>query len=144
MKNGHFTAAQQKEVTDGVIDSVGELVAMCERDKFIPRYYVDKPADKVDQVIFDLQQYTKNLITTELGMGNLLENALKKLYEERGLLDKTATEGETTSEEDILMRYDGQDFNMIDEDDYINFQETEDSWAAADAEIQEKGESPIK
>lgn len=144
MKNGHFTAAQQKEVTEGVVDSVGELVAMCERDAFIPRYYVDKPADKVDQVIFDLQQYTKNLITSELGMGNLLENALKKLYEERGLLDKTATEGETTSEEDILMKYDGQEFNMIDEDDYLDFQEAENSWAAADQEIQEKGESPIK
>lgn len=48
MKSGHFTAAQQKETTEGVVDSVGELVAMCERDKFIPRYYVDKPADKVD------------------------------------------------------------------------------------------------
>ena len=144
MKQGNFTAAQQKDVTDGVVDSVGELVAMCERDKFIPRYYVDKPADKVDQVIFDLQQYTKNLITDELGMGNLLENALKKLYEEHNLLDKTATVGETTSEEDLLMKYDGQDFNMIDDDDYIDFQDTEDSWAAADAEIQEKGESPIK
>ena len=144
MKSGHFTAAQQKETTEGVVDSVGELVAMCERDEFIPRYYVDKPQDKVDQVIFDLQQYTKNLITEELGMGNLLENALKKLYEERGLLDKTATEGETTSEEDLLMKYDGQDFNMIDDDDFIDFQEVEDQWAAADAAIQEKGESPIK
>ena len=111
---------------------------MCERDEFIPRYYVDKPQDKVDQVIFDLQQYTKNLITEELGMGNLLENALKKLYEERGLLDKTATEGETTSEEDLLMKYDGQDFNMVDDDDFIDFQEVEDQWAAADAAIQEK------
>ena len=144
MKSGHFTAAQSKETTEGVVDSIGELVAMCERDEFIPRYYVDKPADKVDQVIFDLQQYTKNLITDELGMGNLLENALKKLYEEHDLLNKTATEGETTSEEDLLMKYDGQNFNMIDEDDFLNFQETEDEWATADADIQEKGESPIK
>lgn len=77
-------------------------------------------------------------------MGNLLENALKKLYEEHDLLNKTATDGETTSEEDILMKYDGQEFNMIDDDDFIDFQEVEDSWAAADAEIQEKGESPIQ
>lgn len=144
MKSGHFTAAQSKETTEGVVDSVGELVAMCERDAFIPRYYVDKPADKVDQVIFDLQQYTKNLVTDELGMGNLLENALKKLYEEHDLLDKTASDGETTSEEDLLMKYDGQDFNLVDDDDFIDFQDAEDSWAAADAEIQEKGESPIK
>ena len=138
MKQGNFTAAQSKEVTEGVVDSVGELVALCERDAFIPRYYVEKPADKVDQVIFDLQQYTKNLITDELGMGNLLENALKKLYEEHDLLNKTASEGETTSEEDLLMKYDG-DFNMVDEDDYVDFQEMEDSWAAADQAIQESG-----
>lgn len=138
MKSGHFTAAQSKETTEGVVDSVGELVALCEKDAFIPRYYIDKPADKVDQVIFDLQQYTKNLITDELGMGNLLENALKKLYEEHDLLDKTATSGETTSEEDLLMRYDN-DFNMVDDDDYIDFQETEDEWAAADHALQEKG-----
>lgn len=125
MKQGNFSAAQNKQVTEGVVDSVGELVALCERDKFIPRYYIEKPADKVDQVIFDLQQYTKNLITDELGMGNLLENALKKLYEEHDLLDKTASVGETTSEQDVLMRYD-EDLRLVDEDDYIDFQETED------------------
>ena len=142
MKNGHFTAAQQKETTQGVVDSVGELVAMCERDQFIPRYYVDKPADKVDQVIFDLQQYTKNLVTEELGMGNLLENALRKLYEEHNLLDKTATEGETTSEEDLLLKY--EDNHNINEDDYLEFQEVESQWAEADSKMQEKGESHIK
>ncbi len=142
MKNGHFTAAQQKETTEGVVDSVGELVAMCEKDAFIPRYYVEKPADKVDQVIFDLQQYTKNLITEELGMGNLLENALKKLYEEHNLLDKTATDGETTSEEDLLLQY--EDHDKLNDDDYLEFQEVESQWAAADTEMQEKGENHLK
>ena len=39
MKQGNFTAAQSKEVTEGVVDSVGELVALCERDAFIPRHH---------------------------------------------------------------------------------------------------------
>ena len=39
-----------------------ELVALCEREGFIPRYYVDTPNDKVDRTIQDLQTYTQTLI----------------------------------------------------------------------------------
>jgi len=43
MKSGKFTAAQNKTENGDYIDSVAELVAMCERDGFIPRYYIDGP-----------------------------------------------------------------------------------------------------
>jgi hypothetical protein len=48
MKSGKFTAAQNKAENGEYVDSVGELVMMCEKDGFIPRYYVDEPNDKVD------------------------------------------------------------------------------------------------
>jgi len=48
MKSGSFTAAQNKAEHGDYIDSVGELVALCETDGFIPRYYIDEPNDKVD------------------------------------------------------------------------------------------------
>jgi hypothetical protein len=51
MKSGKFTAAQNKGENGDYIDSVSELVAMCEKDGFIPRYYVDGPQDKVDRTI---------------------------------------------------------------------------------------------
>ncbi|MBO7079835.1 MAG: hypothetical protein J6W64_08525 [Bacilli bacterium] len=40
MKSGKFTAAQNKAESGEYVDSVGELVMVCEEDGFIPRYYV--------------------------------------------------------------------------------------------------------
>jgi hypothetical protein len=54
MKAGKWTAAQNKAENGEYVDSISELVALCERDGFIPRYYVDTPQDKVDRVIQDL------------------------------------------------------------------------------------------
>jgi hypothetical protein len=48
MKSGKFSAAQNKAESGEYVDSVGELVAICEKDGFIPRYYVGEPNDKVD------------------------------------------------------------------------------------------------
>lgn len=43
MKSGKFTAAQNKEENGEYVDCIGSLVALCEADGFIPRYYVDEP-----------------------------------------------------------------------------------------------------
>ena len=51
MKSGKFTAAQNKAENGEFVDSIGELVAICEKDGFIPRYYADGPQDKLDKVI---------------------------------------------------------------------------------------------
>ena len=51
MKSGKFTAAQNKAEQGEYIDSISELVMICETDGFIPRYYVDEPKDKVDEAI---------------------------------------------------------------------------------------------
>jgi hypothetical protein len=54
MKSGKFTAAQNKAEDGEEINAIGELVAMCEREGFIPKYYTDGPQDKADRVIEDL------------------------------------------------------------------------------------------
>jgi hypothetical protein len=51
MKSGKFTAAQNKAESGEFVDSIGELVALCEREGFIPRYYIDEPNDKVDRTL---------------------------------------------------------------------------------------------
>jgi hypothetical protein len=53
MKSGKFTAAQIKSEQGEFVDSVSEIVALCEKEGFIPRYYVDGPQDKVDKVLLD-------------------------------------------------------------------------------------------
>ena len=82
MKSGKFTAAQNKAETGEYVDSISELVAICEKDGFIPRYYVDEPNDKVDRVLQDLQGYTRSLIMDEMNLGQLIENAVKQMAAE--------------------------------------------------------------
>lgn len=82
MKSGKFTAAQNKAESGEYVDSVGELVTICEKDGFIPRYYLGEPNDKVDQTIIDMKRYTRTLITEETNLGNLIEEAIKNNQKE--------------------------------------------------------------
>ena len=105
MKSGKFTAAQNKAEQGEYVDSVGELVAICEKDGFIPKYYVDGPQDKVDRVIQDMQQYTHDLITDEVGLGPLIERAIQQMEEEKDSLLKNTGEIDENKEEEELFDY---------------------------------------
>lgn len=48
MRAGKFTAAQNKAEQGEYVDSISELVAICETDGFIPAFYIDKPNDHAD------------------------------------------------------------------------------------------------
>ena len=78
-KTAKFTAAQNKEDKDEYVDSVGELISICERDGFIPRYVTEVPQDKVDATLKDMNDYVKKLVTQDLGFGQQIEDALKKI-----------------------------------------------------------------
>lgn len=103
MKSGKFTAAQNKAEQGEYVDSISEFVALCEKDGFIPRYYVDGPQDKVDRVIEDMKFYTRTLVTEEMGLGNLIENAVKRLEKKQEQEAEEATA--EISEEDKLFDY---------------------------------------
>ena len=79
MHAGNFTAVQNKTDNGEYIDSISELVAICEKDGFIPRYYVEEPKDRIDRVLQDLQGYTRSLIMEETNLGNMIEGALKQI-----------------------------------------------------------------
>ena len=78
-KSAKFTAAQNKEQKNDYVDCVGELVAMCEKDGFIPRFETDVPQDKVDLTLKDMENYLYKLVTQDLGFGQQIEDALKKI-----------------------------------------------------------------
>ena len=105
-KSAKFTAAQNKEQKNDYVDSVGELVAMCERDGFIPRYATDIPQDKVDLTLKDMNSYVNKLVTQDLGFGQQIEDALKKIQIQREMAEAEETE--------IMM--DGETPELIDED----------------------------
>ena len=78
-KTAKFTAAQNKDDKDEYIDSIGELISLCEREGFIPRFVTDIPQDKVDATLKDMNDYVKKLVTQDLGFGQQIEDALKKI-----------------------------------------------------------------
>lgn len=79
-KGSKWTAAQNKDGKEEAFDSVGQLVLLCEKEGgFIPRYMTGLPQDKVDQTILDLERYTYNLVTKDLGLGQQIETQLKKM-----------------------------------------------------------------
>ena len=100
MKSGKFTAQQNKAEKGEYVDSISELVALCEKDGFIPRYHVDEPKDKVDRVLQDLQSYTRSLVMEEMNLGNLIENAVKQIEIDK--IKEAENEAEAANDEELL------------------------------------------
>ena len=125
MKAGKFTAAQNKAENGEFVDSISELVALCEKEGFIPRFYTDGPQDKVDRVLEDLQRYTTTLVKDEMGLGALIENAIKQIETEKlNNMDLDEDEEDSLFEED-LFNYDAVPLALKDED-YDEFNEMQD------------------
>jgi len=78
-KTAKFTAAQNKEAKGDFVDSVGELIRICETEGFIPRFATDIPQDKVDLTLRDQKEYIRKLVTQDLGFGQQIEDAIKKI-----------------------------------------------------------------
>lgn len=79
-KSAKFTAAQNKEQNADFVDSIGELVAYCEKNGgIIPKYEITTPQDIIDTVIQDLKSYTKDLIYEDKSLAKQIEDYLKKV-----------------------------------------------------------------
>ena len=118
MKSGKFTAAQNKAETGEYVDSISELVELCEKEGFIPRFYIASPNDQVDATLQDLKHYTHTLVTEEMNLGNLIENAVKEMAKE-----ESKEEDEDIEDE---LNYENID-ELVDEDfvEHNNFLEEE-------------------
>ena len=126
MKSGKFTAAQNKAESGEFVDSISELVEICEREGFIPRYHTDDPMDRVDETLADLKGYTRTLVTEEMNLGNLIESAVKEMAKQEAKEEDEDIEDEIMSLEEIDHLKD-EDF-----EDYTDFLEEE---AEADEEL---------
>ena len=106
-KSAKFTAAQNKEQKNDYVDSVGELITMCERDGFIPRFATDIPQDKVDVTLKDMNEYVHKLVTQDLGFGQQIEDALKKIQIQQQMAER---EAELEGNSDELVDDDYEEF----------------------------------
>ncbi|MBE6148190.1 MAG: hypothetical protein E7167_01560 [Firmicutes bacterium] len=126
MKSGKFTAQQNKAEQGEFVDSISELVTLCEKEGFIPRYYTDGPMDKVDETLLDMKNYTRSLVTEEMNLGNLIENAVKQMAREEAKPSE-----EDIDEEEITLDSLTVENSLTDEDyaeygDFIEEQIEED------------------
>ena len=97
-KSAKFTAAQNKEEKNDYVDCVGELVAMCEREGYIPRFETDIPQDKVDLTLKDMENYLYKLVTQDLGFSQQIEDALKKIQIQKEMAETETVDPESDEE----------------------------------------------
>ena len=122
MKSGKFTAAQNKAEDGEEINAIGELVAICEREGFIPKYYTDGPQDKADRVIEDLQKYTYDLVSNETNLDTMIDSAVRQMEEEQERIQNAAIAGENSEdEEDKMFDYDNTELTDSDFEDIADF-----------------------
>ena len=132
MKSGKFTAAQNKAEKGDYVDSISELVAICEKDGFIPRAYVETPLDKVDRTIQDFQAYTRQLVTEESGLSELIENAIQQIKsdkEKEAAISSEAADDDEVFEETL---FSGQEKEKITDADFKELFDLEAEAAEAD------------
>lgn len=130
-KSAKFTAQQNKEAKGDFVDSIGELIRICEKDGFIPRYCTDIPQDKVDLTLRDMNEYVRKLVTQDLGFGQQIEDALRKIQIQK----------EMNEEATRLQEEEGDDYDPylsateLADDDIANFYEHLEKQREKDLEI---------
>ena len=78
-KSAKFTAAANKTEKEEFIGSVGELVAVCEKEGFIPRFHNEEQKDIVDKTLEDMNNYVEKLISNEMNLSDLIESAIQMI-----------------------------------------------------------------
>ena len=125
MKSAKFTEAQNKESNGDSFNSIGELVAFCEKEQGqIPKFEIDYPLDVIDKVIMDLKEYTNTLIKQDAGLSQQIEQYIKKkeIAEEQKRNKEQAKEA-------------GMDYVELEDEDYAEFYESLESQKEEDEKI---------
>lgn len=99
-KSAKFTAASNKIEKEEYIGSVGELVAICEKEGFIPRYHDEERKDIVDKTLEDMNRYVERLISNEMNLADLIEASIQMIAAEEA--KAKMSEGEELTDEEML------------------------------------------
>lgn len=128
-KSAKFTAVQNKEDKSNFVDSVGQMVAYCEKEGGqIPKFELNVDLDIVDKVIRDLKDYTKSLIYEDTALARQIEDYLKK----KEVSDNIKKEKKEAKEAGI-------EYEMTDED-IVEYQDMRDEQKESDLKTLYDGE----
>lgn len=127
MKDAKFTAAQNKAESGEYVSAIDEFILLCEREDAIPRFYTDSPKDKVDETLADLRGYTYRLVTEEMNLGDLIENAVRTMQkEEEKEEDDEVVDNLDIELQDLIDPTPISDDDFSDYNDYIDSQQEQD------------------
>ena len=130
-KLANFAAAARKrdQKGSGFVDSIGEIVAYCEKNGGqIPRMNIDEPLDKVDVIIQDLKDYTRELIYQDTALASQIEDYLKR----REILEQQKKDKADAKEK-------GFDTYQVTDEDLAAFEEMRRQQIAEDEEHMQQG-----
>ena len=137
MKSAKFTAAQNKDASSDYTDSVGMIVSRMEEEEgFIPRYHSER-RDVVDATLADMNEFTRNLIMSELNLGNMIEVYLQKMQ-----MEENKEEDVLDDEEDDLIFLSEKEAEILKDVDFEDHLEMLEEERELDEEMLRKsGES---
>ena len=125
-KLANFAASQRKrdQKNADFVDSVGEIVAYCEKyGGAIPKLEIKEPVDIIDTIINDLKEYNKTLIYQDTALANQVEDYLKK----REILEQQKKDKE-------LAKSQGFDEYQLTDDDLADYEEAQRQLKEQDAQ----------
>ncbi len=123
MKSAKFTAAQNKDAASDYTDSIGMIVSRIEEEQgFVPRYHSERQ-DVVDATLADMNKFTRDLIMSELNLGNMIEVYLQKMQMEEDKEEDVLDDDDddlimlTEKEAELLKDEDFEEYNDMLEDE---------------------------
>lgn len=112
-KSMKVTAAQKKEENNQFIDSVGQLVAFCQKHGHkIPEFQIKAPHDIVDKVINDMKSYNRTLIYEDKALARQIEDYIK---------EARAAAARKKDREEAKKK--GQDYYIITDKDILDYKD---------------------
>ena len=129
-KSGKFTEVQNKEKQEKYLDTIGELVRLCEEAKGPIRCELpdpdEYPQDKIDFTIKDLKAYNFSLFAGEPHIQDMIETFIEK-YEKAEQAEQDFGKDLITSAEELAQ-------NELTDSEAAEYQQFLEQQIAADAE----------
>ena len=129
MKAAKFTEAQNKDSDGDSFDSVSAIVDFVEAHSgAIPKYECKEPQDIMDKIIFDLKEYTKNLIYEDKALAQEIEKYIQ---------DKRIADAKKKDKEQARSK--GSSVVEITDEDYVEYQQAMGKMKQHDANLYAEG-----
>lgn len=129
MKAAKFTEAQNKDSDGDSFDSVSAVVDFVEAHSgAIPKYECKEPQDVMDKIIFDLKEYTKNLIYEDKALAQEIEKYIQ---------DKRIADAKKKDKEQARSK--GSSVVEITDEDYVEYQQAMEKMKQHDANLYAEG-----